>query len=73
MKLCPSSPTGWDPHSGGSESVAMEDAMDGGREIKVYHYIPRLIASALSGALTGFFALGNLVFSLYVKAVRELH
>ncbi|KAG5522788.1 hypothetical protein RHGRI_034811 [Rhododendron griersonianum] len=37
----------------------MEDAMDGGREIKVYHYIPRLISSALSGALTGFFALAG--------------
>ncbi|XP_058193093.1 NEP1-interacting protein-like 2 isoform X1 [Rhododendron vialii] len=37
----------------------MEDAIEGGREIKVYHYIPRLIASALSGALTGFFALAG--------------
>lgn len=30
-----------------------------GGEIRVYHYIPRLIAGALSGALTGIFALGN--------------
>ncbi|RVW90435.1 NEP1-interacting protein-like 2 [Vitis vinifera] len=30
-----------------------------GGEIRVYHYIPRLIAGALSGALTGVFALGN--------------
>ena len=30
-----------------------------GGEIRVYHYIPRLIAGALSGALPGVFALGN--------------
>uniref|UniRef100_A0A5B7AYE5 Putative NEP1-interacting protein-like 2 n=1 Tax=Davidia involucrata TaxID=16924 RepID=A0A5B7AYE5_DAVIN len=38
----------------------MEDVRDGGfegGEVRVYHYIPRLMASALSGALTGLFAL----------------
>lgn len=30
-----------------------------GGEIRVYHYIPRLIAGALSGALTGVFALAG--------------
>ncbi|XP_057472537.1 NEP1-interacting protein-like 2 isoform X1 [Actinidia eriantha] len=47
---------------------ATEDAVNGGyggRDIKVYHYIPRLIACALSGALTGLFALGSVV--LYVS------
>ncbi|XP_057465282.1 NEP1-interacting protein-like 2 isoform X1 [Actinidia eriantha] len=41
---------------------AMEDAVNGrygGREVKVYYYIPRLIACALSGALTGLFALAG--------------
>ncbi|GMQ10793.1 hypothetical protein CsSME_00053661 [Camellia sinensis var. sinensis] len=40
----------------------MEDGSDGGfegRQIKVYHYIPKLIAGALSGALTGIFALAG--------------
>ncbi|XP_059645181.1 NEP1-interacting protein-like 2 isoform X2 [Cornus florida] len=40
----------------------MEDGSDGGfarTEIRVYHYIPRLISVALSGALTGLFALAG--------------
>lgn len=45
-----------------SNLLAMEDGSDGGfegRQIKVYHYIPKLIAGALSGALTGIFALAG--------------
>ncbi|XAR65499.1 hypothetical protein NMG60_11009642 [Bertholletia excelsa] len=40
----------------------MDDGIDeeyGGREIAVYHYVPRFIAGALSGALTGLFALAG--------------
>ena len=52
---------------------AMEDAVNGGyggRDIKVYYYIPRLIACALSGALTGLFALGNIVLCVYMHSIQ---
>lgn len=32
----------------------------GGQDIRVYYHIPKLIFGAISGALTGLFALGNL-------------
>ncbi|RVW14693.1 NEP1-interacting protein-like 2 [Vitis vinifera] len=44
-----------EPGLAGMEHGGFEE----GGEIRVYHYIPRLIAGALSGALTGVFALGN--------------
>ncbi|CAK9158649.1 unnamed protein product [Ilex paraguariensis] len=49
----------------------MEDGIDGeleGRFVRAYHLIPRMIATALSGALTGLFALGAITGALAGRA-----
>lgn len=47
----------------------MEEAIVGGRNLRVYHLIPKLIAGALSGALTGIFALAGAFTGAFAGAL----